>query len=581
MAFDYKHGGIVKAASNVSEAVRTRAINVSQPFNYLFPALARASDSVLPADNPSSTIAQLKELGDAMADDNSPGDDSSIAPVYTYLGQFIDHDVTVTIFDEAAGLPDITDDFSPAIPDSVIAGVSNGRRAFLDLDCLYGDGPTFPGESPESEAQSIGIFDGPKMAMGMITTDDGSGRIAGEFIPPVGDLKRDLPRNENREPIIGDQRNDENTIVAQLHTGFLRFHNALVDGLDSGSIAPPKLDFSTGARTNGYYDDSPGGQPGGCGNSPTGDRALFEQASTLARRHYQWIVINDFLKKIGKPCVVDNIIKNGPSHYKPTGPFPFMPFEHSVAAYRFGHSMVRHEYNFNRNFNPTFGQPDSTAVFRSTFDQLFRFTGKGGFGGSNTLPFNWVIEWDRLVDSSSQAARKIDTRLASDLANMSNEVGGPPESELPIDIQALLKHLAQRNLLRSYLFSVPTGQAMAATMGFTPLSADEMKSGNDAALNRLLENSGFLQRTPAWYYILKEAEVREQGNSLGELGTAIVVETFIGLLKADNNSILSEAAGWTPADGVDVSTIAELLSFAGVLDSGVPQSASRSRTAPA
>ena len=60
--------------------------------------------------------------------------------------------------------------------------------------------------------------------------------------------------------------------------------------------------------------------------------------------------------------------------------------------------------------------------------------------------------------------------------------------------------------------------------------------------------------------------MREEGNSLGELGTAIVAETFIGLLRADPASILNEASGWTPADGADVGTIAELLSFAGVLD---------------
>ena len=450
------------------------------------------------------------------------------------------------------------------------AGVSNGRRAILDLDCLYGDGPTFPGESPETEAQSIGMFDGPKMVLGMITADDGSGAIPGDFIPPVGDLRRDLPRNADREPLIGDRRNDENTIVAQLHTGFLRFHNALVDALDSGRISPPALGAPPATPTKGYYDDAAGGRPGGCATAPTGDRALFEQASTLARRHYQWIVVNDFLKTIGKASVVDRIVENGPSVYRPTGPFPFMPFEHSVAAYRFGHSMVRHEYDFNRNFNPTFGQPDSDAVFRATFDQLFVFTGKGGFAGPGgptpTLPFNWVIEWDRLVDASRQSARRIDTRLASDLSDMRNEVSSPPENALPNDVQALLKHLAQRNLLRSYLFSVPTGQAMAAAMGFEPLSADEMRAGNDATLNNLLATSGFLERTPAWYYILKEAEVREEGNSLGELGTAIVAETFIGLLRADPASILNEASGWTPADGADVGTIAELLSFAGVLD---------------
>jgi len=574
MAFNYKHGGMIKSASDVSGPVRTRALNVSQPFNYMFPDLARDADSLLSADDAAGMREQLKALGDAMADNDAPADDSTLAPVQTYLGQFIDHDITVTIFDPEAGLQDITDEFTPATPDAAIGGVSNGRRAFLDLDCVYGDGPTFPGEGgegKESEAQLIGMFDGPKMTLGTITVDDGSGSIPGEFIPPIGDIRRDLPRDADKKPLIGDTRNDENTIVAQLHTGFLRFHNELVDALDSGSIAPPSLDAPAGPATRGYYDDGPGGQQGGCGSAPTGDRALYEQANTLARRHYQWIVVNDFLKSIGKASIVDGILENGPAFYQPSGLNPFMPFEHSVAAYRFGHSMVRQEYDFNRNFNPTFGQPGSSAIFRGQFEQLFRFTGNGGFptpgGGSTpTLPFNWVIEWDRFVDTSTQSARKIDTRLASDLSNMTNEVA--PGSTLPFDVQALLKHLAQRNLLRGYLFSVPTGQAMAAQMGFEPLSADELQSGNDAAMNNLLSSSGFLERTPAWFYVLKEAEVREAGNTLGELGTAIIAETFIGLLKADPKSILNEAADWTPADGAGVTNIAELLSFAGVHDAG-------------
>lgn len=564
MAFNYKHGGIVKSAADVPGPGNARAINVSQPFNYMFPELARDANSVLAADDPSSTISQLKDLGNAMGDNDAPADDSTMAPVYTYLGQFLDHDITATVFEEGS-IPNITDAFSPVSPDDTISHVTNGRRALFDLDCVYGDGPTFSEESPETEAQQIGMFDGPKMVVGLITADDGSGSIPGEFIPPIGDLKRDLPRNDDREPLIGDQRNDENTVIAQLHTGFLRFHNALVDALDSGSIAPPTLGAPESKPTKGYYDDAPGGHQGGCGGAPTGDRALFEQASTLARRHYQWIIVHDFLKTIGKPAVIETILNNGPAHYRPTGPFPYMPFEHSVAAYRFGHSMVRHQYDFNRNFNPSFGQTGSSAVFRASFDQLFRFTGKGGFDGqSKSLPFNWVIEWDRMVDTRLQSARKIDTRLASDLSNMTNEVA--PGSTLPVDVQSLLKHLAQRNLLRSYLFSVPTGQAMAAKMGFSPLTADEMKSGNDNATNNLLTSTGFLERTPAWYYILKEAEVREAGNTLGDLGTAIVAETFIGLLKADSKSILNDALGWRPADGADVGTIAELLSFAGVLD---------------
>lgn len=561
MAFDYKHGGTVRNRSEAPIVGGARAIDVAQPFDYLFPDLARDASAKLPADDPERMIGHLKALGAAMVDDDAPADDSTIAPVYTYLGQFIDHDVTVTMFhDESVG--DIFAPFTPLDAESARDAVSNGRRALLDLDSVYGDGPTFAGESPETEAARF--FNGAKFELGYIDVSDG---IPGDFIPPVGDLKRDLPRNADREPMIGDRRNDENLVVAQLHTGFLRFHNAVVDSIVAGRQAPPAMTAAPAKHvTKGYYDSLPSGEPGGCGDQGSDERALFEQAATLVRRHYQWIVLHDFLKTVGKASVVDRVIDAGPRFYHPEGPFPFMPFEHAVSAYRFGHSMVRHEYDFNRNFAP------DGNVARATFDQLFAFTGKGGFTpapsvpGTRTLPFNWVIEWDRMASITGehpQAARKIDTRLASDLGNMVNEVESG--SMAPADVQALLKHLAQRNLLRGYLLGIPTGQAMAAAMGFAALTADELRQGNPAELNTVLEESGFLDATPSWFYVLKEAEVREQGNSLGEVGTAIIAETFVGLLKADPRSILNEASDWTPADGVGVSTIAELLQFAGVM----------------
>ena len=71
--------------------------------------------------------------------------------------------------------------------------------------------------------------------------------------------------------------------------------------------------------------------------------------------------------------------------------------------------------------------------------------------------------------------------------------------------------------------------------------------------------------------MLKEAEVRAGGNALGELGSRIVCETVIGLLKHDRNSIFN-SRGWSPADAVrlpngdPVVTIRDFLEFAGVMN---------------
>src|ERR687889_1130495 len=150
--------------------------------------------------------------------------------------------------------------------------------------------------------------------------------------PPDKDDNNDLPRRGrrpgepelDREARIGDPRDDENLIVAQLHVAFLRAHNRLVNQGED-----------------------------------------FVGARRLLRQHYQHIVLHDFLKKIADPLVVDETIAQN-RVYTPGEDRLFMLLEFSVAAYRLGHSMVRSQYNFNANF-PT-----------ATFDLLFTFTAMGG-----------------------------------------------------------------------------------------------------------------------------------------------------------------------------------------------------------
>ena len=114
----------------------------------------------------------------------------------------------------------------------------------------------------------------------------------------------------------------------------------------------------------------------------------------------------------------------------------------------------------------------------------------------------------------------------------------------------LLRFLAQWNLVRGYLLSLPTGQSVAQAMGVPVLSETELRQNNSEAVNAALEEGGFLQRTPLWYYVLKEVEVRANGNSLGEWGSRLVCETIIGLLVNDRNSCLNQRGGWNPSEGV-------------------------------
>ena len=561
---DLRHGGQIIAddapqAKDLS-AIRERisllgsvvpgdgAGQATTPFGYLFDDLAGQFPAHhLPGD-PAQVTAALETLGLALTETagpngNPPGQagNSTIPPVYTYWGQFIDHDITANT-DRQNSVTDLTiHPVQPVPPEQVRQALRNLRQPALNLDSVYADGPGMAG------GPATGLYDGPALRVGEVAqvNDDGS-PIRGDHVTPAGDERHDLPRN-GTAAVLGDARNDENLIVAQFHVAFLRFHNAVLDWIRA---QPPE---------NGYQPDD--------------DMALFAQARNLVRWHYQWLVVHDYLKTVTLPGTADKVLLGGNRLFAARDGEVYMPLEFSVAAYRFGHSMVRAAYDYNRNF----GRP-GVVIPSASFGLIFNFTGSGRpqpFAGATTvLPFNWVIEWDRFTDKGDSQpdhfARKIDTQLALPLFDMINQIT-PAEQALPAAAQDILKRLAVRNLLRGYQLALPTGQAVATALGVAPLTEAELLQGNSAAVNDALTGGGFIQHTPLWFYLLKEAEVRANGNSLGEVGSRIVAETLIGQLRYDPDSYLNVAGGWNPAQGVllpsgdPIVTIKDLFRFAGVL----------------
>ena len=64
-----------------------------QDFDFLFPTLQNNPANLLP--QAATTPAQLKELGRTMVDPGTATGDSTIPAIYTYFGQFVDHDITL------------------------------------------------------------------------------------------------------------------------------------------------------------------------------------------------------------------------------------------------------------------------------------------------------------------------------------------------------------------------------------------------------------------------------------------------------------------------------------------------------
>ncbi len=405
---------------------------------------------------------------------------------------------------------DITlDPRSPLLERSNPRKTTNFRTAAFDLDSVYGSGPE---ESPE-------LYD--------VTSGDIKLRVepipGSELVSRKGAIRFDLPRDPNNNAILGDSRNDEHVILAQFHLAVLRFHNAVIDHLR----ADPSHAEQSAER-------------------------IFKLAQRQVRWHYQWIILHEFLPLTIGQERVDDILQHGLRFYEVDKRNPSIPIEFSVAAYRFGHSQIRPSYRLN--FGPTGGSPFFAFVFDDSQDP--NDPDPNDVRGGKRAPRRFV-DWQTFFnfgDGNFRPNKRIDGKLSSVVMLLPGSRG--PAPGLPADG---VQSLASRNLMRHVNFGIPSGQAIARRMGLPVLTPTQL----DALRPFDMERS-----TPLWFYILKEAELMENGLRLGPVGGRIVGEVFIGLLKADDTSYLAAQPKWTPV--LPSATpgefrITDLLTFAGVV----------------
>lgn len=456
---------------STAEATPVRS-NLVKPgrFGLLFPELA-----IVPWTTGDAAIDDqvAVELGKAMhAPNRTPG---VIPAGFTYFGQFVDHDITFDPTSMGENAVDVDD-------------LVNFRTPALDLDSLYGSGPR---DQPFLYRRDSGGTAAQFLIGPIVQPGGGAPGGADPQVVALDGANYDLPRAGNgvdeRTALLGDKRNDENLIVAQLHRTLLHFHNALC------------LEFPT---------------------------ASFNEIRRMVIHHYQRIVLNEFLPAICGQAAIDSALVEL-KHYK-IGPGQlaeqsFIPLEFSGAAYRYGHSMVRSKYAFNRVF------PAGTD-----FRLAFTFTGDGGFFGLPRYPSNWLLDWRNFfpgLGATPQMASAIDGSLSDQLLI--------PPANTP---------LAELNLRRAFKhYKLPSGQAVAARMGLPALSPTQLEEG---AGGDVVKKFDLGRRTPLWYYLLREAEIETGGKHLGTIGATIVAEVIVGLLKDDPESVLSSTTTELPsADG--------------------------------
>jgi hypothetical protein len=476
--------------------------------------------------------ATLQAIAEAMTATTVDHPDAEGVPAgYTYLGQFIDHDMTKDVTGKALGT------------ELTVEALLQGRSPALDLDSLYGRGPWHLYDRKYYSGDAH-LRMGVTAAVGFPTDPVIQSDRPGFDLPRVGvDPTRVQTAADKREPLIPDARNDENLAVAQTHLAFIRFHNGVVDTLAEEGVA---------------------------------EEDQFEQARRIVVQHYQWMLKTDYLPRIVDPEVVDDVFANGRRFFEPDAPFPecrpTMPIEFSVAAFRLGHSMVRGGYQWNKVFS-------TGGIGPASLLQLFAFSGVSGALANLKLaqlsdpdaaptalrlPTNWIADFGRLFDfgeaqrpeltpdEGPNPAKRIDTGLVDPLADLpAGSFGGkPPEAPSP----ALQHNLAFRNLKRATMVDVASGQQLAAMFGVEPLSRDEILTGSGSVVITGLSDERekeLLAATPLWFYVLREAELH--GGRMHGVGARIVAEVFHRAMEGSRTSIVREP-DWRPALGPDRNT---------------------------
>ncbi len=266
-----------------------------------------------------------------------------------------------------------------------------------------------------------------------------------------------------------------------------------------------------------------------------------------------------------------------------------MPLEFSVAAYRFGHSMVRPVYRLSAENLPSQTEAKGLDGRKMVFSKI----PDDGLNGFREFPASWGIDWALFFETPGhklspdnkgpkriQPAYKIDTSLVSPLAALPefsikgtndpiDETGAePPRKEINM--------LALRNLIRGNKVRLPSGQSVAQRMGLIPIPDERLLVGkaNVDGLTGKKPNQSivtispeFAGHAPLWFYILAEAQdqwVQETGKlpkgatddaknavhiHLGPVGGRIVAEVLIGLLWGDGTSFLRANPNFKPEFG--------------------------------
>ncbi|MFG1201241.1 peroxidase family protein [Xanthobacter aminoxidans] len=510
---------------------------LKSPFGRLFPAENIAYDSlgISLLAGPDGPLETPSPTGDQRKQSNPAG--------FTFLGQFIDHDLTEfrvigegnqiipsnpTIGTRQKLLEDLFE------PESQLPTTTNGRSGKLDLDSVYG----LLGATQPDLFSPAGLF----------LWDKSGGQP---------DLMRGPQFRNNR--LIADPRNDENKLVVQIHLLFERLHNKLHQAKVAAAANP--------ALSGPYSTD-------------------FKATKKTVQQIYRQIVLFDYLPRIvssdqiaqvlGKSATGqalfqkcnernDAILKRLGLSDETIADAVAIPVEFSHAVFRLGHSQLRPGYVLNFLNN----QPISLPLFNTAALSPEKKAGPGAVSLSHTdlrgneplsalddsKPPNVIdlhVDWKFffLVGTAGDQP-ELDDQGQPVLDDQGHpkfvafpQHGEPLDGHLPRPTFRLPppaigeppQSLAERNIRRGVDFGLPSGQAAANRLveagyeGLSSLARNDLFPPDifGQFVDTLAREPRLAWDTPLWYYMLKDAEKIVGQPQLGPVGGLIVAETIIG-----------------------------------------------------
>ena len=431
-------------------------------------------------------------------------DNPNIPSGYTYLLQFIAHDMVNT-------------SISLAATGARRFGFQNARQQPLTLDTIYGGGPDV---SPQAYAfgvqcvQSRGLMPRTKLRCGR--AQDQSDPTAKMPFADVGratpidvedsgfDSAPGNPRCLRTEALVADARNDDHALVAQVALLFHRMHNFILDHLNG--FVPAKT-------------------------APDAYRN-FICARFILTLLYRRIIVKDVLYRLLDPSVyryyflpdinADKLVSD---------PSAGVPVEFSHGAFRCGHAMVRNSYKV-RDDTPI----QSTRAMQFSSRRSPQFV---------PLAKEWVIKWERFFEMNSEKPANFSHRLRPDFSSLARsefyfppmtaaDGAGLPGRDLVSAIYARVWSVPK--LVDALRAKKPELAKFLPSYGgdyIAKLTAWLNETGNPTGVSEQFEAGdieAIVDDPPLPFFILFEADVKHDGLRLGPLGSIIVAEAIVGAM---------------------------------------------------